>query len=57
MRRLDSITDSMDINMNLKRLWEIVEERGAWHATVVHEDAELDTIQQLNNRRDSVIII
>ena len=47
----------MDINMNLKRLWEIVEERGAWHATVVHEDAELDTIQQLNNRRDSVIII
>ena len=39
MRRLDSITDSMDINMNLKKLWEIVKERGAWHATVAHENA------------------
>ena len=32
MRWLDSITDSMDINMN--KLQEIVEDRGAWHATV-----------------------
>ena len=32
MRRLDSITDSMD--MNLSKLREIVEDRGAWHATV-----------------------
>ena len=40
MRRLDSITDSMDINMNLKKLWEIVKERGAWHATVAHENAK-----------------
>ena len=32
-RRLDSITDSMD--MNLSKLWERVEDRGAWH-TVVH---------------------
>ena len=30
MKRLDSITDSMA--MNLSKLWEIVEDRGAWHA-------------------------
>ena len=34
MRWLDSINDSMD--MILSKLWEIVEDRGAWHATV-HE--------------------
>ena len=32
MRWLDSITDSMD--MNLRKFWEIVEDRGAWRATV-----------------------
>ena len=32
MRWLDSITDSMD--MNWSKLQEIVEDRGAWHATV-----------------------
>ena len=32
MRWLDSITDSMDIN--LSKLWEIVEGRGGWHASV-----------------------
>ena len=34
VRWLDSITNSMDIN--LSELWEIVEDRGVWHA-VVHE--------------------
>ena len=32
MRWLDSITDSMD--MNLSKIMEIVKDRGAWHATV-----------------------
>ena len=32
MRWLDSITDSMD--MNLKNFWETVKERKAWYASV-----------------------
>ena len=34
---LDSITDSMD--MNLSKIQEIVEDTGAWHATI-HEVAK-----------------
>ena len=36
-RWLDSITDSVD--MNLSKVWEIVKDREAWHATV-HEGAK-----------------
>ena len=32
MRWLESITDSIDVN--LSKLWEIVKDRGAWHAAV-----------------------
>ena len=32
MRCLDSITDSMDMNLN--KFWEIVEDRGIWCAVV-----------------------
>ena len=30
MRWLDSITDI--VNMNLSKLWEILKDRGTWHA-------------------------
>ena len=47
MRWLDSIRDSM--NMNLSKLWEMVEDRGAWHATV-HGVAELDMLSDRTTR-------
>ena len=51
MRWLESITNSMD--MNLSKLQEIVENRGAWHAAV-HKVPKSQT-EQLNNISGTLI--
>ena len=51
MRSLDSITDSME--MNLSKLLEIVKDKKAWHAAV-HEVAKNQTIAMLPGRGGSL---
>ena len=48
MRRLDSITDSVDVNLN--KLWDIVKGKETCSAEV-HEVADLDMTEQLNNNK------
>ena len=56
----DSITDSMDMNLN--KLWETVEDRGAWYAPL-HGVPESDTTateeqqQKLSWEADSHIFL
>ena len=52
MRKLDNITDSVD--MNVSKLWEIVKDREAWRAvTLIHKESDMTDL--LNNSKSMFV--